>query len=248
MHDEEPVAALQERAARATPAAVQERHGGDWLRHTDSPTTWWAGAALLHGSGRDVEAALARAERFYAARGAPARVQVCPACPPDLDAALAARGWVRSGDVSLQTARTAQVADRPPAVDVALSASPTPAWAELLVQAQGAGDAAAEQRLLERVELPSAYATAHLDGRPVAVARVVVDTGWAGVFGTATLERARSRGAATSLLAALARWSAEHGCEGLYLQVTCDSAAALALYRRAGFAERCRYHYRTAPA
>jgi ribosomal protein S18 acetylase RimI-like enzyme len=32
----------------------------------------------------------------------------------------------------------------------------------------------------------------------------------------------------------------------MYLQVERDNAAAMHLYERAGFAEICRYHYRTA--
>jgi ribosomal protein S18 acetylase RimI-like enzyme len=54
------------------------------------------------------------------------------------------------------------------------------------------------------------------------------DTGWAGVFGMATLPTAR-------------------GATRLYLQVECDNMAARRLYERAGFTELCRYRYRTAP-
>lgn len=41
----------------------------------------------------------------------------------------------------------------------------------------------------------------------VAVGRVVADEGWAGVFGMATLPRARGKGAGRSVLAALADWN-----------------------------------------
>jgi N-acetylglutamate synthase len=75
----------------------------------------------------------------------------------------------------------------------------------------------------------------------------VSDTGWAGVFGMATLPRARGAGAATRVLAALARWAANQGATQLYLQVERDNTAARRLYERAGFTELCRYHYRTGP-
>jgi N-acetylglutamate synthase len=240
------VRALQDRAARAVPAAVQEHRAGCWLRHTDSATTWWAGAALLHGRVRDVGASIATVERWYAAHGAAVRVQVCPACPPGLDDALAARGYRRSGDVSLQVADATAVADQPAApLRVDMGELPDPAWCRLLADAQQPGaDAAAELRLLQRVTLPSAYATARLDGRPVAVGRVVAEAGWAGLFGMATRPEARRRGAARAVLVALAGQARARGCARLYLQVTADSPAALALYRGAGFAELCRYHYR----
>lgn len=240
------VAALQERAARATPAAVQEVHDGDWLRHTDSPTTWWAGAALLHGEGRDVDARVARAERFYARHGARPRFQVCPACPARLDAVLAARGYRRSGEVQLMTASAVGLLPATQAVDVVLAERPSRAWTDLLVRGQdGGADVGAELRLVQRVALPSAYSTVRVDGRPVAVGRAVAEGGWAGVFGMATLPEERSRGAGRAVLEALAGWAADRGCTRLYLQVLADSAAAVGLYRRAGFAALATYHYRT---
>jgi N-acetylglutamate synthase len=242
---------LQEMAARAVPAAVQERRDGCWLRHTDTTTTWWAGAALMHGGQRegDLAVAIAAAEKFYAAHGAPARFQVCPACPPDLDDALARRGYRSSGTVSLQVAATRHVA-RPPAAPtlrVDVTPSPDPGWLRLLVAAQEPdADPAPEWRLLQRVDQPSAFATARLSGRPVAVGRAVADTGWAGVFGMATLPGDRGQGAASAVLAALADWAGRGGCGRLYLQVTHGSSSAVRLYRRAGFQEACTYHYRTA--
>lgn len=239
------VRGLQERAARAVAAAVQEVRDGDWLRHTDSPTTWWAGAALLHGTG-ELGPRLAGAEAFYSAYGVPVRVQVCPACPPGLDEALADRGYARSGDVRLLAAGAGSVAAQP-ALPVLIEDRPGHAWARLLADAQGGAEAGAQLRLVERVASPSAYATASLAGRPVAVGRAVQDDGWTGVFGMATLPAARRRGAASAVLAGLARWSLDAGSDRLYLQVTAGSPAALALYRDAGFRPLASYHYRTAP-
>lgn len=240
---------LQERAARAVPAAVQENRDGDWLRHTDSPTTWWAGAALLHGreQPRDLTPAIGAAEDFYAAHRAAPRFQVCPACPDPLDDALSRRGYRRSAGVSLQVATAEQVLRRlsPAPLHVDVEERPTEQWLHLLVAAQQPrGDPAAERRLLQRVEGPSAYVTARLCGHPVAVGRAVVDTGWTGVFAMATLPTARRKGAAVAVLATLAAWACRRGSAQMYLQVTDDSTAALRLYRRAGFSQVCTYHYR----
>lgn len=240
---------LQDRAARAVPAAEQQHRDGCWLRHTDSPTTWWAGAALVHGSDRvrDLAPVVAAAEDFYAARGAPSRFQVCPACPPGLDDVLSRRRYRRGGAVSLQLAGAEQVGRRlsPAALQVELQESPGQEWLHLLLSAQDlVVDAAAEWRLLQRVDGPSAYATAHVSGRPVSVGRAVVDTGWTGVFAMATLPWARRQGAAAAVLAALAAWGEQRGAEHVYLQVTGDSTAARRLYQRAGFQEACTYHYR----
>ncbi|MGH4007801.1 MAG: GNAT family N-acetyltransferase [Pseudonocardiaceae bacterium] len=57
----------------------------------------------------------------------------------------------------------------------------------------------------------------------VAVGRVVADDGWAGVFGMATLSHARGKGAARSVLAALADWVGAHEADRMYLQVESDN-------------------------
>jgi GNAT superfamily N-acetyltransferase len=244
---------LQERAARAVPAAVQEVLDGCWLRHTDCTTTWWAGAALVHGMVQDLDltTTIAAAEDFYAAHGSPARFQVCPACPSGLDEALAHRGYERSGDVSLQVATTGQVARlaSPPGsatrLGVEVAEDLDAEWFRLLLAAQEpAGDPVPEWRLLQSVDQQSAYATATVAGRPVAVGRAVADTGWAGVFSMATLPDARRLGAARAVLTALADWASFAGADRLYLQVTDESRAAARLYRRTGFRVAGTYHYR----
>lgn len=242
---------LQERAARAVPATVQEHSAGCWLRHTDSPTTWWAGAALAHDcfSAYDVQPAIAAAESFYAGHRAPTRFQICPACPAELDGALSDRGYWRSGDVSLQVAAAGQLARPSPAESLGINSRqrPEPAWCRVWAAAQHpAADPAGELRLLQRVDAPSTYVTAQLSGRPVAVGRAVADGGWTGVFGMATLPQSRRRGAAAAVLAALADWAVQQHCPQMYLQVAGDSAAARRLYGQAGFEELCTYHYRTA--
>ena len=74
---------LLERAARATPAAAEDRGSGWWIRYTDG-NAWWSGAVLAHDAWDDGRLAerIEVAERFYAGRDAAARFQVCPGCPP----------------------------------------------------------------------------------------------------------------------------------------------------------------------
>jgi N-acetylglutamate synthase len=241
---------LQESAARATPAAVEERRDGAWLRLADSSATWWSGAALLHGrSPHDLPHLVGEVERFYAARGAVARVQVCPACPPDLDALLAGRGYARSGAVSLQVADVATVLARvgAPAARVDLLPEPDETWLSFWADALGAGAAVEpERRLLGRVPGPSAYALARDGHRPVAVGRVVVDGAWAGVFSAATRPSARGRGVGRAVLAALSAAAGDRNATRLYLQVEHGNGPARRLYARAGFEDLATYHYRTA--
>jgi len=231
---------LQERAARGLPAAEVTDVGGWWLRHAPG-CSWWVGTVLAHGDG-DLARGIAAAEAFYAERGTTTRFQVSPASPAGLDTALAARGYRYDGRMSLRTAPIERVA-RP--VDVRVTEQPADAWFTTWHAVHG-GDPDAERALLDRITHPSGYASVVLDGAVVAVGRAVLDSGWAGVFGMATLPAARGRGAAGAVLAALANWAAHRSATSLYLQVAADNAAALLVYDRAGFREVCAYHYRAA--
>jgi len=237
---------LQERTARALPAQHVEDAQGWWLRLAPG-CSWWIGSVLPHGCG-DLPRRVAGAERFYAGHGAVARFQISPgACPDGLDALLAGRGYRRENAVSLRVAPTARVLDRTPVSgpDVDVVDQPSRDWFAAWHGVHG-GDARAEWELLQRVQPAAGYASATIGDQTIAVGRAVADTGWAGVFGMATLPAARGRGAGRAVLAALARWAAGQHAGDMYLQVEQDNVAARRLYERAGFTEICGYHYRTA--
>lgn len=239
---------LQERVARALPAERIVIADGWWLRSAPR-CAWWVGTVLPHADadGKDLVRRVIEAEAFYAAQGAAATFQITPgACPDRLDRLLADRGYDRVSPVSLQVATTnAAFAGRLKAMRVEVDEGPTRAWFDTWLAAQGhGGDPACEWELLGRVTQPSAYARVVVGGETVAVGRGVADGGWAGVFGMATLPQARGQGAARQVLAALAAWAAERGCDRMYLQVERDNEAALRLYGRAGFGQVCVYHYR----
>jgi ribosomal protein S18 acetylase RimI-like enzyme len=149
--------------------------------------------------------------------------------------------------MSLQSAPTVHVIDRLPAggPPIRMDDQPTDAWFETWLAVHGTGgDPGPEREMLRRVGRPSVYVSVQTAAGVIAVGRAVTETGWAGVFGMATLPGARGRGAAREVLAALAGWAADRGAEHMYLQVECDNTAARRLYERAGFTELCRYHYR----
>lgn len=243
------ISGLQERAAQAFPALVSDHLDGWWLRHADS-AAWWASAVLPHGdSGRLALATKIRCvEEFYATQGAPARFQISPAaCPANLDAAMADLGYHRESPMSLHVASTTHVIDRLPTAGrrIRIDEQLTESWFKTWLVVHGSGrDPDSDWDKLCRVERASAYASLLTEAGVSAVGRAVTETGWTGVFGMATLPGARAGGAATAVLAALARWADDHGCGHMYLQVECANAPARRLYDRAGFTELCRYHYR----
>jgi GNAT superfamily N-acetyltransferase len=244
------VRGLQERAAHAVPSIALERleqPDGWWLRYGDSGA-WWASSVLPHSDDLppDLPGALRIVEEFYAGHGVPARFQISPgAGPTGLDEALAGRGYHVESPMSLQSAPTRHVIDRLPAGGprIRMDEQPTDEWFDTWRAVHGTdAEPGPEWNMIRQVGQPSGYAWATSG---VAVGRAVAETGWAGVFGMATLPAARGRGAAGAVLAALARWAADHGAEHLYLQVEPGNTGARRLYERAGFTELCRYHYRT---
>lgn len=205
---------------------------------------------LPHGDARgdQLERRVARAKEFYTSRGTVTRFQITPGvCPDGLDTLLAERGYRRETLMSSQVASTEQVLERAGAGDlrVRLTDRPSRVWFEVW-QAVHFGDPRAEWELLGRVEHPSCYAAALLGSDVVAVGRGVADTGWVGVFGMATLPEARGKGAARSVLGALADWAGAQHADRMYLQVERDNVPALRLYEQAGFSEVSGYHYRAA--
>ena len=244
------VRGLQERAAQAFPALILDHVDGWWLRYGDSGA-WWASSVLPHSDAVpvDLPGRIRSVEEFYAGHGTCARFQISPgACPVGLDDALAERGYRIDSPMSLQSAPTVHVIDRLPAggLRIRMDSQPTDAWFETWLAVHGnGGDPGPERDMLRRVGRPSVYASVLTGAGVIAVGRAVTETGWAGVFGMATLPHARGTGAARHVLAALARWAADHGAAHMYLQVEWDNTAARRLYEHAGFDELCRYHYRT---
>lgn len=239
---------LLERAARATPAAVEDRGSGWWIRYTDG-NAWWSGAVLAHDASDDghLRERVEAAEHFYAERDAAARFQVCPGCPPELDRLLSDRGYRWDAPISLQTMDLPESleARSTPGLGVRVNSRLDPGWLAVLAKTGGPRTVVEkETRLLGRVALRSAYVTVLAGDEPVAIGRGVADDGWTGVFGMATAPKARRRGAARLVLSAIAHWARKQDTPQLYLQVELSNTAARQLYAAAGFNQFATYHYR----
>ena len=237
---------LLERAARATPATVEQRGAGWLLRHADNGT-WWSGAVLAHGAVDGLAERIDDAERFYAEHHAVARFQVCAGCPGALDRSLAERGYRWEAPIRLLTAVAGAptTAHATPGMTVRVDTSLSPDWLAVLGATSPPGiDVEHETKLLRRVDRPSAYLTVLADGEPVGIGRAVADDGWTGIFHMATIPAARRRGVAHLVLSATASWADAHSAARLYLQVEQSNVGARGLYDAAGFTRFASYHYR----
>ncbi len=260
MHDRAPdadpatIATLERLARRAVPATV-ERPWRAWLLRAGPDLPFRrANAAVRLPEGRgdtDPDAFTGALVDFAAAQGIVPRAQLGPLAEAGLDDALAARGWVVEAPVAVMTAPLPLPA--PSAVPygrVAVGSSMPPEWAEAFVA--GLDGAAATRtrafaRLVARIEPRVLVARLDDDAGPAAIGIGVVDGTWLGVFGMRTRPGAVRRGAARSVLAALAHDASSLGASRAWLQVEVDATAPGTLYARVGFSAAYRYHYRRAP-
>jgi N-acetylglutamate synthase len=244
-----------ENAAAGGWRAPEQARLGDWLLSAACGFTGRANSALATGDpGMPLADAITDVGRWYEARGLPALVSIPypigdPQASP-VDRFLAGRGWpVRRGAATVMTAApdavARETADAAAAVRVDLDTEPDEQWLARY-RFRGRPLPPIGRRLL--LSAPwQRFASAREAGRTIAVGRVAVADGWAGLTAVEVDPGHRRRGLGRAITGALAAAAVQYGAAGLYLQVLDDNAAARALYRQAGFADHHGYHYRIAP-
>lgn len=232
--------------------APEEEPLGEWLLRAAAGFTGRGNSALAVGDpGLPLAAAATVVRRWYAARNLPAMIAVpYPLGRPGdnrTDRFLGERGWtVRSGPAVVMTAPVAGIARAGPGDQVDLDPEPDRAWLDLYHFRGQQLPPVAPQLLLSAPF--QAFASIRRNAGTVAIGRVAVADGWAGLTAVEVHPDHRRAGLATAITAALAAVAGGQGAGHLYLQVEEGNRAARALYARAGFADHHGYHYRVAPA
>lgn len=247
------ISGLEEVAALGWRGTEEEQLGG-WRLRAAGGFTGRANSALAVGDpGLPLPAAVAAVHRWYAARGLPTMISVAYPCGgpsrSGLDRFFAAAGWtVRSGAATVLTAPAAAVARAAPAgpVRVDIDAEPDDAWLTRY-HYRGQRELPPAARQVLRSAPWQAFGSVRDRGTTLAIGRVAVASGWAGLTAIEVDPAHRRRGLAQALTAALAAQAAAHGAPRLYLQVEDGNAAARALYHRLGCTGHHGYHYRLAP-
>lgn len=233
---------LERVSTKAWPAARGSRIGG-WRLYASSGHSGRINACWPLGDpGRPALAAIAAAEAWYVGEGLPCVFKIAHAgChPEDLPGRLAALGYAPHTETVMMLGPAGGAADP----EVRLSDAVEPAFAAAFAAAApDPGDARERLETLGRVPSPRAFARLEVDGRTAAVGASAADGPWAGLFAMRTDAGFRRRGLARRVLASLLAWAGEAGARGVWLQVEADNAAAIALYRAAGFEEAYRYSY-----
>jgi GNAT superfamily N-acetyltransferase len=239
---------------------------GEWVLRASAGYTQRGNSVVPVGSpGRPLEEAVALVERWYAARGLPARFAVAgpegftPADDP-LGALLVARGYTVGARTLALTAATATVAAADPGGPVVHTSedltepwlaayrrtrATVPGVTELVLRGSPRtvfGSVPPGGGLAQQLGLRAADAAGTT---PVAIGRLGIDAGWAGLGAVWTHPAHRGRGLAAHLTARLAAHAADAGISLVHLQVEHDNATAVRLYHRLGFATHSSYVYLT---
>lgn len=256
MHPITPPVLDLERIAAAHWRGTEEEWLGDWLLRAADGFTGRANSALALGDpGLPLDAALDAATDWYHARGLPPMIAVPQSLDPpgtghELDAALAARNWttrpgaafVMLADLPLDAARSGG----PAAYELHVSSEPDDGWLARY-HYRGAGQLPPVARKVLTSCEDQTFVSLR-DGEDVlAIARVSVARGWAGITAVEVHPDFRRHGLGTAITAAACQTAGSRGVPAVFLQVETGNAAARGLYERLGFRYAHRYHYRVAP-
>ncbi|MCL2584423.1 MAG: GNAT family N-acetyltransferase [Streptosporangiales bacterium] len=239
-----------ERAAALHWRGTEEDRLGGWLLRAAEGFTGRANSALPLGDPPgSLDEALAAVTRWYRTRGLPPMLQV--AMPLEetsaLDEALAARGWgLRPGPAFVMTADLAG-GTAPPGDGVRVDAAPDDEW--LSAQRYRGRADLPPVRMKVLVSAPEqAFVSIRDGGTAVAVARLSLGGGWAGITSVEVSPARRRRGLGRAITDACRAEAFARGARRMFLQVETANEAARALYEKSGFTYAHRYHYRLAPA
>lgn len=236
----EPPGAAVERAT--WPPLRTERLGAFELGMSGGITRRACSASLV-GPVADLGRELAAVEAAYVLAGLVPCVRVEASGPPELAAALAARGWRGSGETLVMVRDLEEVPE--PAVGVEVSSAPDAAWLHLW-SGDRALDGDAGRRLLTGV--PAAYLSVRRDGEVLGVIRVCTVEGWAGLSCLTVREDARGQGLARALLRAALHQGRADGASRAFSQVLAHKPGPVALHEELGFVVADAYRYAEPPA
>ena len=239
---------IEELAANAWPAAVQQQLDG-WRLRASGGVTRRANSVLARGPFPTYPGWPVLVAEFYARHKLPPRYQISAAAPTGLDSALHEQGYSVEAPTAVQTASCQAVLDHAaplPGYEIVPQDRLQPDWlaAFLAISEQPVAKHAVYAGIMRAIGPATCFVQVRDGSTAVGIGLAVAERGWAGLLDIATAPDRRGLGIGTAVVRALAAWSATQGANELYLQVAQENAVALRLYRRLGFHTAYTYHYR----
>jgi ribosomal protein S18 acetylase RimI-like enzyme len=252
-----------ERVAARHWRGTEEEWLGGWLLRAAEGFTGRANSALPLGDpGLPLDSALNAVVRWYRARGLPPMIAV--PMPLDdahspgrgLDQSLSERSWpTRSGPAFVMVAdlsgdtnpiRDHAARDLPPDTTFQVATEPDRPWLAMY-HYRGQDRQPAVMRDVLTSAPAQAFASIRSGDDVLAIARLSIADGWAGITAVEVRPARRRAGLGAALTGAVLQEAARRDVRRVFLQVETGNAAAISLYERCGFRYSHRYHYRVAP-
>lgn len=250
---EDVVRSIEAAAYRSWPARELVVYDGWELRYADGFSRRGNSVYPAEPSTLDMVEKLAWCQDWYATRGLDLVVRQTPATESGLDGTLDSLGFSLEGRTDVMVADL-QVADREVVArgvagrSVEVSAKATPEWwaATAALWEIGLDRAVAWRAIIERIELPTAFALLAGRNDAGAVGLGVVDGPWLGLFEIVVAAGSRRGGLGGRVTRSLLEWGRACGATRSYLQAVADNTPAIALYSSLGFERQYSYWYRRA--
>jgi N-acetylglutamate synthase len=243
------IASLEHHAANALPATITEVIDGWRLRYSYGVTRR-ANSVLAENHDGNLEKKLESVTNFYNRFNAKPRFQLCPASQPsELNDILLNQSYNKIPGAKVQTLGLSHSKFDADIAKVQLLDKPNDDWFSVYRAVEKA-DAHKEKirtQMLQSIEPETGFALLYLNEQPAAVGLGVFENSYIGIFNMATLQEFRGRGAASTILAALANWGKLQNGYTLYLQVSEENTNAQRVYEKLGFATLYSYWYLEAP-
>ena len=252
-----------ERVAARHWRGTQEQWLGGWLLRAAEGFTGRANSALPLGDpGLPLDGALDAVTSWYRDRGLPPMIAVPVPLDADspgreLDRSLSGRGWTtRPGAAFVMVAELSDDAqpirdhpsrELPPGATFQVDTEPDRAWLARYHYRGQDRQPAVTRDVLTSAPV-QAFASIRAGDAVLAIARLSLADGWAGITAVEVDPAVRRAGLGTTLTGAVCAEAARRGVSRVFLQVETSNTAAIALYERCGFRYSHRYHYRVAPS
>jgi len=248
-----------ERVAARHWRGTEEEWLGNWLLRAAEGFTGRANSALALGDpGLPLDSALDTVADWYRDRGLPPMIAIPLLLDADspgsaLDQFLAERGWpTRPGPAFVMVADlpddTTAIGDRELPRDAAflVDSEPDEAWLAMY-HYRGQDRQPPVMREVLTSAAVQAFASIRAGHEVLAIARLSIAGGWAGITAVEVAPASRRAGLGTALTSAVCAEAAACNVGRVFLQVETGNTGARSLYERCGFRYSHRYHYRVAP-
>lgn len=234
---------------RAWPA-TSVRYDGTWVVRLTAghPAKRLNSVNLLdRGDTHNLEERIDRAARRFDAYGRPLTFRMSPLAGDVLSRYFDDNGWSHFSEsvvmvLDLESVDFDDAIDQIPLKDLSRFIS-----AAIAVNADDPAIRPGLPEIITAIQAEAGLFVHEQDNQVVSTAICVHDGDLAGLFEIATGENERGKGYGFDIVRSALKWARLRGAKRAWLQVEAENEPAVGLYRKLGFRECYRYHYRRPP-